>query len=305
MTMELFLAVESAVPADHPAAMLAVPLGILFFMGSCYLLLWSNYGAKKGAAITGVAWFGFAALIGLFWWFGAPGIPAGLGISHLPGQGNDHYTERWFAFEAGSERAEYFPSVNNTGEFVPMSDYAGFAGVAEQEYLADPGYTNLAGSVSQALDRMNEQFLPIDENGVAQIGVTRRQELEEDAAANEPSDAARRNQPFYTARAVSDPRLIDDPSTGLRVATAEFQVFATFVAADGVSLDPAPVGEPQSWFAFYDPGRSWLPSALWTTIAGVLFLVSLGWLDRLEQREKREETDEVVEPEDLAVPIAQ
>jgi hypothetical protein len=30
---------------------------------------------------------------------------------------------------------------------------------------------------------MREQFLPIDDNGIAQIGVTRRQQFEGDAAA--------------------------------------------------------------------------------------------------------------------------
>jgi hypothetical protein len=136
VTMELFLAVEAAIPADHPAAWLAVPLGIVFFVGSCYLLLWSNYGAKKAAAITGVAWFGFSFIIGVFWWFGGPGIPAGLGISHLPGQGNDHYSSSWYAFEAGSERARYFPSVNNLDEFVPVEEYAGVAGSADEEALS-------------------------------------------------------------------------------------------------------------------------------------------------------------------------
>ncbi|MCA1784082.1 MAG: hypothetical protein LC679_18495, partial [Intrasporangiaceae bacterium] len=93
--MEIFLAVESAIPPDHPASILAIPLGILFFVGSVYLLLWSNYGAKKAAAMTGVAWFGITLVLGVFWWFGAPGIPPGLGINHLPGQANDHYVEQW------------------------------------------------------------------------------------------------------------------------------------------------------------------------------------------------------------------
>jgi hypothetical protein len=303
--MDLILAVEAAVPADHPAAALAVPLGILFFVGSTYLLLWSNYGARKAAAITGVAWFGFSFLIGVFWWFGGPGIPAGLGISHLPGQSNDHYSSSWYAFEPGSERARYFAAVNNVGDFVPVSDYAGLPGADEGTLNNDPFYTSLAGSISQAVDRMREQFLPIDDNGIAQIGVTRRQQFEGDAAANRPADAVGRFQPFYTARAVSEPVVIDDPGTGLRIVSARFQAFATFSDGQQVPLEPVPVGDELHWFAFYDPGSSWLPSALWTGIAFLLFALSLFWLDRLEMREKRLATDEVEEPEDLAVPIAQ
>jgi hypothetical protein len=37
----------------------------------------------------------------------------------------------------------------------------------------------------------------------------------------------------------------------------------------------------------------------------VLFLLSLAWLDRMEQQEKRLQRIVVEEPQDLAVPIAQ
>ncbi|MEX0952316.1 MAG: hypothetical protein WDZ26_00630 [Nitriliruptoraceae bacterium] len=305
MTMDLFLAVEAAIPADHPAAWLAVPLGIVFFIGSVYLLLWSSYGARKSAAITGVAWFGFSFIIGLFWWFGGPGIPAGLGISHLPGQANDHYQSGWHAFEEGSERAGYFPSVNNIAEFVSLEEYTGVAGQSEEEIQGNPGHADVAGSVSQGSDRMRDQFLPIDGNGVAQIGSERRTRFEEDAAASEPAGAAGRMTPFYTAVAVDDPYLIDDPTTGVRLARQEFQAVATFTDADGVPLEPVAVGESANWFSFYDPGQAWYPSALWTVSMFLLFVLSLVWLDRLEMREKRARTDEVTEAEDLAVPIAQ
>jgi hypothetical protein len=86
MTDLLFLAVESAIPPDHLASRLAIPLGLLFFGGSVYLLLWSNYGAKKGAAIYGTAFFGFTLILGVFWWFGAPGTPQNLGVTFLPHQ---------------------------------------------------------------------------------------------------------------------------------------------------------------------------------------------------------------------------
>ncbi|MEX2328548.1 MAG: hypothetical protein WD575_02365, partial [Nitriliruptoraceae bacterium] len=126
-----------------------------------------------------------------------------------------------------------------------------------------------------------------------------------DAAASEPAGAAGRMTPFYTAVAVDDPYLIDDPTTGVRLARQEFQAVATFTDADGVPLEPVAVGEPANWFSFHDPGQAWYPSALWTVSMFLLFVLSLVWLDRLEMREKRARTDEVTEAEDLAVPIAQ
>ncbi|MEX2503854.1 MAG: hypothetical protein WD378_03325 [Egicoccus sp.] len=301
-----FVAVEQAIPASHPVALLAVPLGLLFFSGSVYLLLWSNYGARKGGAIYGVAFFGFGLLIGLFWWFGGPGIPPYLGITHFPGGDNTQFAEDWLPFEPGSERAEFVSADDGDAEFVPIEEYLGLQDQAEEEILEDPAYANLAGSTSAALDEMRGQFLPIDDNGVALIGVERRSALEDEVAEVQPEDSDRGN-PFYTAEAVGDPEIADDPETGLRVLRAEFQTYANFVDADGVPVEAGPieVGEPTEWFAFYDPGMRWLPSAVWTIVSLLGFLLSLFALDRLEFREKRLLADQVEEPEDLAVPIAQ
>lgn len=299
------VAVEQAIPSSHPVALLAVPLGLLFFGGSVYALLWSNYGARKAGAIYGVAFFGFGMLLGLFWWFGGPGIPPYLGITHFPGSDNTQFAEDWLPFEPGSDRADFFTADDGEGEFVSIEAYLGLEGQDEEAILENPAYANLSGSTSAAVDEMRNAFLPIDENGVALIGVERRTALEEEVAEVQPEDSRRAN-PFYTAEAVGDPQIADDPETGLRILRAEFQTFANFADADGVPLgDPVAVGEPGEWFAFYDPGMRWLPSAVWTIVALLGFLGSLFWLDRLEAREKRLLADEIEEPEDLAVPIAQ
>jgi hypothetical protein len=299
------VAVEQAIPADHPASWLAVPLGLLFFSGSVYLLLWSNYGARKAGAIYGTAFFGFCFLIGLFWWLGGPGIPPNLGITHLPGQTNDHYQDRWYGFEPGSERDDFFPVTEDTGAFRSIEAYLGLEGQDEDDILANPRYASLSGSVGQAEELMRNQFLPIDENNVAQIGRERRAAYEEDVAEGQPDEAEGRAAPFFTAQSVGDPMIADDPEAGTRVLMVEFQAFATFVDGDDIPLDPIPVGEPQAWFAFYDQGASWFPSALWTIISLIGFALSLFWLDLIEAREKRLLAQEVEQPEDLAVPIAQ
>lgn len=304
--IDLVLAVEQAVPADHPASWLAVPLGILFMCGSVYLLLWSNYGARKAGAIYGVAIFGFSFLLGIFYWLGGPGTPAGLGISHLPGQSGDHYAEQWHAFEEGSERAEFFADgIADPDAFVTPEEFTGVAGEDEETIQADPAYAALSGSVGQAEGVMEDQFLPVDENSVAQIGSERRQGYEDVVADEQPEDAAGRAQPFYTAEATGDIRVFEDPDTGVLLAVQTFHTVATFTDDEDVPLDPIPVGEETNWFAFYDPGAEWIPSALWTGISLVLFLLSLAWLDRQEMQEKKRNLDEVAEAEDPAVPIAQ
>jgi hypothetical protein len=305
MTDLLFLAVESAVPPDHLASRLAVPLGLLFFSGSIYMLLWSNYGAKKAGAIYGTAFFGFAMILGVFWWFGAPGTPQNLGVTFLPNQATNHYAPAWYAFEPGSDRAEFFGVTEQPDEFQNVAEYTGNEGAEQEELESDPAASELIGDLDGAVDQMEAQFLPVDDNDVALIGANRRAELEEDVAEQEPAEAETRAQPFFTAEPTGEPQVADDPETGARVATVEFQVFANFMDADEIPLDPIAVGEPGQWYAFYDPGGEWVPSALWTIISLVGFLLSLFWLDALEMRDKRRLAEEIEEPEDLAVPIAQ
>ncbi len=307
MMLELitFLAVEEAIPADHPVAILAVPLGLLFMSGSVYLLLWSNYGAKKAGAIYGTAFFGGAFLLGVFWWFGGPGIPPNTGIDHLPGQASDHYSPQWYAFEEGSPRAGFFPGGTEVDRFETVPEFLGLGDLDEETLEGRPAFGQLSGRGSQAVDNMQSQFLPTDDNNVAQIGVTRRAEYEEDAAAQRPDGAVGRAQPFFGVQRIDDTLVHEHPGTGVLLATQQFQATATFTDADGVPFDPVPVGEPQYWFAFYDPGAEWVPSAIWTVIALVLFAASLFWLDRLEWRDKRLQNVEVEEPERIAEPIAQ
>jgi len=300
----VLLAVEDVIPADHPVAILAVPLGLLFLSGSVYVLLWSNYGARKAGGIYGTAFFGFNILLGVFWWLGGPGIPPGLGISNLPGQAGDHYNPEWFAFEAGSERAAFFAAVNNVDEFVPVEVYLGKEDMDPQARNRDPAFAALNGSARSAILVMSDQYLPVDQFGVARIGVERRSALEAEVALLAP-EGARRAQPFLTAAPLDGVRIIDDAGSGLRLATARFQTFANFIDASDAPLPPVAVGPATDWFAFYDPGANWFPSALWTIVSFVGFLLSLAWLDRLEQREKRLAQVAVEEPQDLAVPIAQ
>ncbi len=301
----LFVAVENAIPADHPVAALAVPLGLLFFSGSVFALLWSNYGAKKAGAIYGVAFFGFCFLIGIFWWFGGPGISQNLGITHLPGQTSSEYTEQWYAFEPGSETASFYDITGDEGEFVSIEEFTGVDGLEPEEQQEDPLFADISGQVGTAVSAMNEQFLPVTDDGVPQIGGERREALEEEAAEAGPEEADGRVQPFYTAQEVGPAQVATDPDTGVLIARAEFQTLANYEDADEVPLDPVEVGEPTVWYAFFDPGAAWFPSSLWTGISLFGFLVSLFALDRLERRDKRRAAHVVEEPEDVAVPVRQ
>lgn len=297
----LLLAVEAGhVSPDHIAADIALPISILVFSGSVYLLLWANYGAKKGGLIYGVAFFGFSTLLGIFWWFGAPGTPVNLGPQNFPGQAADAYQGRWHGFEPGSDRAGFFPATNNESQFEPVRGYLGLP--ADADLDGDEMASFLSGDLDTATATMLAQFLPRDQSGTAQLGARRRTAALE--AAGEPQEGERRADDFFTAELAegTEPRVTD--SAGHRVAMAEFTMFANFVdRGTGQVVRRQPV-EQGTWFAFKDPGALWFPSAVWTGVSFLLFLLSLVGLDRMEQREKRV-VGEVQEAEDLAVPVHQ
>lgn len=284
------------VPSTHIAAKLALPLGILVFCGSVYLLLWSIYGAKKGALIYGTAFFGFTMLLGVYWWFGAPGTPVATGLQNFPGQAPDHYQPKWFGFEAGSERASFFPLTREGFEaFQTPAEYLGKAGVPPEQLDEDPMFRALVGDLEQAANVMLAQFLPTNELGAPLLGANRRQRIEQEIQRQGGTPPGKtRASPFLTARVATDEqgepliRVADD--AGHRVAAAKLELVANFVNADP-DLPPDPVQmvvEERTWFAFKDPGALWFPSAVWTVVSAVLFAGCLWGLDRIEQREKRE-----------------
>lgn len=303
MQSVFLLATEAGhVAPSHIAAKIAVPLGIVIFCGSVFLLLWSNYGAKKGGLIYATALFGFTTMLGVFWWFGAPGTPIATGLQNFPGQTPDTYQGKWFGFEGGSERADFFPATNNLDDFQTIPEYIGRGDATMEDLEGDPMASFIRGDLDQAASLMLAQYLPRDESGTALLGANRRTEMQE--AAGDPEPGERRADDFFTAelKPETSPKVVD--TNGHRVAMAEFVTYANFVDAEtGQSTRRVPV-EEGVWFAFKDPGALWFPSAVWTLVSFVLFLLSLFALDRVEQREKRL-VGAVAEPEDLAVPIHQ
>ena len=95
LTSLIVLATEGGIPADSPWAKLAVPLGILLFVGPIFMLLRSNLGTRLGYLVMSVTLWGSIFLFALFWTFGAPGTPAFTGPQNLPGQELDEYLPIW------------------------------------------------------------------------------------------------------------------------------------------------------------------------------------------------------------------
>lgn len=310
LTDLLILASEGAegIPGDHIASKIAVPIAIVIFCGSVFALLWSNHGARKGALIYSTAFFGFTMMLGVFWWFGAPGTPTATGLQTFPGQAPDAYQAKWYPFEPGSERGEAFQSDNDLqGNFEPPREFLGMQDVPDEDLENRPAYGALAGALSQAGDIMSDMFMRV-EDGEVRLGGNRRAEYaeagEQGLADEVGADAAEnfdRADPFFTA-AIAGEQVLVNEEAGVRLAGAEIQVFTNFVSEDGENVQIQVDQQPM--FAFQQGSNLWFPSAVWTLVSLLLFVLSLVGLDRVEQREKRA-VQEVEEPERLATPIRQ
>lgn len=308
----LTLATEGAegVSPDHIAADLSIPLSILIFCGSVYMLVWSNYGAKKGALIYGVAFFGFTFMLGVFWWFGAPGTPVATGLQNFPGQAPDAYQGKWYEFEEGSELGDtYFSDVadGDLDAFQTVPEFRGGEGATVDDFDGDPAFNALAGDVQSGLAEILNLALRIDENGSVGIGGEARAEYATTAEAVLVEmggiDQFQPANPFYTAAVDADAgdEVLVTEANGVRTIGANVTTYVNYVGPDGNVAVPV---NQEVFYAFKDPGAIWWPSAVWTVLSLLLFGICLFGLDRIEQREK-DALQEVEEPERLAVPITQ
>lgn len=330
----LILATEDGVPPEHIGAKIALPLGLLFFCGSVYLLLWAIYGARKGGLVYLTAFFGFNVVLGVFWWFGAPGTVVATGLRNFPGQPADAYAGKWFAFEENSDRAEFFPDLDSLEDLEDPVVYAGGDPQAPEEELQDdPKVAFIRGDLDQASNKMIDLFLPTDESDQPRLGADRRSRIEEvvaeqrdevvesmtaprtilNAEGNEEEiegaveGSISRATPFLTARVATTEdgelvRGIDDVNDH-RLAGARLELVANFI---GQNPEERPIRgelvvEQQEVFAFKDPGALWFPSAIWTLISMIGFVISSYALDAMEQREKRRREERVEEPMDVTV----
>lgn len=292
------LATEEGVPGTHIAADIVPLIGVIIFCGSVYVLVWSIYGAKKGALVYGTAFFSFGMLLGVFWWFGAPGTPSATGLTYFPGQENDRYQAKWFPMEPGSERAEFFPVTNSIENFQTPAEFLGLEGATQEELENEPAYRSLLGSISSGIDSILAAYFPLTGSGAPELGANRREaifeNLTEQIEADEVPAGYVPDQPLLTTRAEPEedgetPIAYVTQSQGLRVIAVPVQVVATYVNGNpDAPPDPVQVVvEEATWYAFEDPGAMWFPSAVWTGIMGFAFLGCLFGLDRVEQREKR------------------
>lgn len=268
----IVLATEGGIPTSNPWSQLALPLGILIFVGSVYMLLRSNLGTRRGYLVMSTSLWGFTFLLSLFWAFGAPGTPPNTGPQNLPGQELDEYIPVWVPFaqdslvvtEEGSPYSAVAAYPDGWGE-VP----ADFAETAET------GASNTTSFFSGLADAGEEP------------GTYRNLLFGTEAVVGTQYAEAANGRPMIAVTTAATCQLEDD-------GTGEFVLPAVCEDAGLEVGDPLPADaegrNELTLFAFYDAGAPYFPSILMASILLVLFALHMALLWRDETREHREAT---------------
>ncbi|WP_370328273.1 hypothetical protein [Euzebya sp.] len=286
-TAALILATEGGIPTSNPWSQLAVPLGIVIFVGTVYMLLRSNLGTRRGYLVMSSCLWGFGFLLSLFWTFGAPGTPPNTGPQNLPGQELDEYQPVWVAFAPDSALA--------TEEGTP---YAAVADFPDGDWGPVPeGFTDTAQTGAENISSFFAGLADVDEAYTNVLTGTEVQEGETLYAE------ASNGRPMIGITLVNTCELIDDPEAPEDEEAPE-QVLPPNCAGLEVG-DPVPAGESDApgavarteytLFGFYDAGAPYFPSLLMTGIMFVLFVLHTLLLARDEQRERREAAEAAAE----------
>jgi hypothetical protein len=292
----LVLATEGGIPTSNPWSQLALPLGILIFVGSVYLLIRSNLGTRRGYLVMSTSLWGFGFLLSLFWAFGAPGTPPNTGPQNLPGQELDEYQPVWIPFAGDSAVV--------TEEGSPYAVAAGFP----------DGFTEVPAAfeerASVGVQNTQSFFSSLDAVEGAEEGTYFNILDGTEVVVEGPLYAEAENgRPIIGVTFASTCQLEDPPEDAPEGAVAELPGYCEglevgeAIPADAVDDDGNPVRTETTLFAFFDAGAPYFPSILMASILFVLFAVHMLLLYRDERREHleaQEVAEETVQVEERA-----
>ncbi|MPZ72424.1 MAG: hypothetical protein GEU74_04220 [Nitriliruptorales bacterium] len=277
------LAAEAhGIPGSDWRAKVAVPVGVLVFFGSVYLLVRSNLGTRRGYLVMATSWFGFMIIYSLFWAFGAPGTPPATGPQTLPGQELDAYEDTWRAFAGDSLIAE-------DPDYAVAKTYPeGFSDSPEEAGLP-AGFT---GTADTGADDIQTFFS--DEEGPMQKPPVGPQWGEVDrkyaqARNGRPILAVTYQQTWQVGQLPQGEQLAEGESPPLTPDGENVEGNRSNVAPEGTEIgDIVEDGETYTAFGYFDAGSPMFPSLVVFGIIVLLFALHAVLLAADERRERRE-----------------
>lgn len=284
-TLNTWLVVLAAeghgIPGSDWRAKIALPLGILLFLGSVYLLVRANLGTRRGYLVMSASLWGFMVIYGLFWAFGAPGTPPATGPQNLPGQQLDAYEDTWRAF-AGDSLIADDPTYS-----VAKTYPEGFADTPEDAGL-DAGFEETANTGSDDI----QTFFSTAEGPLTEPPITAMwAEVDRkyaEAQNGRPIIAVTYQQTYQVAQTSPGQPSSDGPP----VLTPDGEAAnddESNVAPPGAEIgDVVEDGETFTAFGYFDAGSPAFPSLLALGIFVLLFIIHILLLALDERRERRD-----------------
>lgn len=299
LTTLYLLAVEShGIPGSDWRAKIAVPLGLVIFVGGVYMLVRANLGTRRGYLVMATSLWGFMVIYALFWTFGAPGTPPATGPQNLPGQQLDAYEDTWRPFAGDSLTADDpdYQVVKGYPEgFSESPDVAGRTEefVTEAETGADEILTFFSTQAGPLTDP------PLEPTWMVATD-TEGDEQPEPGAAIQYAQAGNNRPiiavPFAPTYQVASRQPADADEPVLTVDGAPPADDGSNVAPPGTEIgEIVPEAEPLVFFAYFDAGSPLFPSLVMLGIVSLLFALHALLLFRDENRERRERETVVVE----------
>ncbi len=274
------LATEGGIPGSDWRAKIAVPLGLLVFVGTVYMLVRANLGTRRGYLVMATSLWGFMVIYALFWTFGAPGTPPATGPQNLPGQDLDAYEPVWRAFAGDSLVAgqpEYAVAKSFPEGFATDPVAAGLP--------ADFAATAELG-VDEILNFFSTKEGPLQDPPIGLTWAPVPDSIRYAKATNGRPIIAVTYQETYQP---ADVEVEEGESPPLTAGGAEPAEDGANVAPEGAQIgDIAEGGETYTAFGFFDAGNPQFPSYLMLGLMLLLFVVHALLLARDENRERRE-----------------
>ena len=295
MNWLLILAAEGGhgIPGSDWRAKIAVPLGIVLFIGSVYMLMRANLGTRRGYLVTATSLFGFMIIYSLFWTFGAPGTPPATGPQSLPGQELDAYEDTWRPFAGDSTLA------NDPNYEVAKTYPEGFSDSPAEAGLP----ANVATQAETGVDDIKTFFsTPAGEGGALAtptMGATWGDKKPKFAkgANGRAVIGVEYFQTWQVGKLPPGETLAEGEAPPLTPDGETVAEDESNVAPEGTEIgDPVDGGETYTAFAYFDPGSPKFPSLVTFFIMLVLFIIHALLLALDERREQRERSSAAEQP---------
>lgn len=269
-------------------AVVVVVIAVVMLIGSIFMLLASNLGARLGYLVTILSLSGFMIIMSVMWMFGAPGTTTATGP-----RGPE---PSWIPFTAESEQGKDLTRVldsypdgwdrivkkDDNGELVSTTYPGNIDSRGDLEQIR----TSVTRALARAAERDAEK-LPANQKSAA---LTKPENWLFIAADIGPATPEERELP------AADVRYIFEGTRLFFGATIPAVTEAQCVKPDGAKVANCKPHQEVTVFAFRDKGKVYLQGLMFLLVSLLAFFSHLALIARFESKQKASDAALALEP---------